>query len=152
MILLYPPVLVSLILIAAMVIELRSGKIPNWLTLMPFMVFMLVLVSAPDPTVFGPRLIGAAVVLVLGLVLFAVAGFGAGAVKLLTGVALFVPADKALVTLGILVVAIFAGSFVVLQIRKGFGHPDSKWIVLSKGVLPMSWPIGIAGLTQFWLL
>lgn len=146
------PAVMSLILIAAMLIETRSGKIPNWLTLFPFVLFMLVLVTAPDPAAFGGRLIGAAIVMVAGLVLFAFAGFGAGAVKLLTGLALFVPHDQALAVLGILIAAIFIGTFVVLQIRKRAGNPDSKWVVLSKGVLPMSWPIGIAGLSLFWLL
>ncbi|WP_322893670.1 MULTISPECIES: prepilin peptidase [unclassified Yoonia] len=148
----YVPIVMTLILIAAMVTELRTGKIPNLLTLMPFVLFMLVLVTSPDPQVFGPQLIGAAVVLVIGLVLFAVAGFGAGAVKLLTGLALFVPRDQALVTFGIFVAAIFIGTFLVLQIRKRFAVAGSDWVVLAKGVLPMSWPIGIAGLSLFWLL
>ncbi|MFN3663516.1 prepilin peptidase [Yoonia sp.] len=148
----YVPVVMSVILIAAMVIELRTGKIPNLLTLLPFVLFMLVLVTSPDPSAFGPQLIGAAVVLVIGLVLFAVAGFGAGAVKLLTGLALFVPLDRALVTFGIFVAAMFVGTFVILQIRKGFAVEGSDWVVLAKGVLPMSWPIGIAGLSLFWLL
>jgi prepilin peptidase CpaA len=148
----YAPIVMSLILVLAFVIEMRSGRIPNWLTLFPFVLFMLVLVTSPDPSVYGPQLIGAAVVMVVGLVLFAVAGFGAGAVKLLTGVALFVPHDKALLTFGIFVTAMFVGSFVILQIRKRFGNPDSRWIVLSKGVLPMSLPIGVAGLCAFWLI
>ena len=150
--LLYVPILMSLILIAAMVIEARSGKIPNLLSLLPFVLFMLVLVTSPDPTIFGPQLIAAAGVLVIGLVLFAVAGFGAGAVKLLTGLALFVPLDQAFLTFGIFVAAMFVCSFLILQIRKRFADPASPWIVLSKGVMPMSWPIGIAGLSLFWLL
>ena len=148
----YVPVVMSVILIAAMVIELRTGKIPNWLTLTPFVLFILVLVTSPDPTIFGPQLIAAAMVLVIGLVLFAVAGFGAGAVKLLTGLALFVPLDRALVTFGIFVAAMFVGTFLILQIRKHFAVDGSDWVVLAKGVLPMSWPIGIAGLSLFWLL
>lgn len=148
----YVPILMSLILIAAMGIEARSGKIPNLLTLLPFILFMLVLVTSPDPNAFGPQLIGAVVVLVIGLVLFAVAGFGAGAVKLLTGLALFVPQDQALAVLGIFVAAIFLISILTLQIRKYFGTANSDWVVLSTAVMPMSWPIGIAGLSLFWLL
>lgn len=148
----YVPILMSLILIAAMGIEARSGKIPNLLTLLPFILFMLVLVTSPDPNAFGPQLIGAAVVLVIGLLLFAVAGFGAGAVKLLTGLALFVPQDQALAVFGIFVAAIFLISILTLQIRKYFGTANSDWVVLSKAVMPMSWPIGIAGLSLFWLL
>ncbi len=150
--LVYVPLIMSLILIAAMLIELRTGKIPNLLSLLPFVLFMLVLVTSPDPNAFGPQLIGAGVVLVLGLALFAFAGFGAGAVKLLTGLALFVPRDQALVTFGIFVATMFVGTFLILQIRKRFADKNSDWVVLAKGVLPMSWPIGIAGLSLFWLL
>lgn len=148
----YAPFLMSLILIAAMVIEMRDGRLPNLLTMLPFVVFLALIVTAPDPSVFAGRLIGAAMVFVVGLVLFAVAGFGAGAVKLLTGLALFIPPEDALATFAIFIVTMFGGTFIILQVHKRFAAQGSKWVILNKRVLPMSLPIGIAGLCAFWLI
>jgi prepilin peptidase CpaA len=148
----YAPFLMSLILIAAMAIEMRDGRLPNWLTLLPFVLFIALIVTSPDPAAFAGRLIGAAIVFVIGLVLFAFAGFGAGAVKLLTGLALFIPADKALATFSIFIVTMFVGTFIILQVHKRFASEGSKWVILNKRVLPMSLPIGIAGLCAFWLI
>ncbi|ARU00610.1 prepilin peptidase [Yoonia vestfoldensis] len=148
----YAPFLMSLILIAGMVIEMRDGRLPNWLTMLPFVLFMALIVTAPDPAVFAGRLVGAAMVFVVGLVLFALAGFGAGAVKLLTGLALFIPAEKAVATFSIFIVTMFVGTFIILQIHKRVAAADSKWVILHKRVLPMSLPIGIAGLCAFWLI
>ncbi|WP_019955161.1 prepilin peptidase [Yoonia vestfoldensis] len=148
----YAPYLMSLILIAAMAIEMRDGRLPNWLTMLPFVVFIAVIVTSADPGAFAGQLIGAAVVFVLGLVLFAFAGFGAGAVKLLTGLALFIPREHAIASFVIFIVTMFVGTFIILQIHKRFAAEDSKWVILNKRVLPMSLPIGIAGLCAFWLL
>lgn len=54
----YAPFLMSLILIAAMVIEMRDGRLPNLLTMLPFVVFLALIVTAPDPAIFAGRLIG----------------------------------------------------------------------------------------------
>jgi Flp pilus assembly protein protease CpaA len=148
----YEPYLMSLILIAAMAIEMREGRLPNWLTLLPFVLFIAVIVTSPEPGAFAGRLIGAALVFVLGLLLFAFAGFGAGAVKLLTGLALFIPREDAVATFIIFIVTMFVGTFIILQIHKRFAAEGSKWVILSKRVLPMSLPIGIAGLCSFWLI
>ncbi len=148
----YAPMVVAAILIAAMGLEIKLGRIPNWLTLLPFVVFIGVLAAADDWTPFYWQIGLAAGVFVVGLVLFAVAGFGAGAVKLMTGLALFVPIEKAFYALLVFIVALFVSSFVIIQLRKVIGSEQSTWHLMANAVLPMSLPIGIAGLTAlFWL-
>lgn len=134
------------ILVAAMVIECRSGRIPNWLTLIPPVLFVLVVVTAPEPTAMIWQFALGAAVFVFGLVLFFVAGFGAGAVKLMGGAALFIPLNNALYAFGILVAVLFASAFIIVQVRKAFGSDESDWHVLANAVLPMSLPIALATL------
>lgn len=148
----YLPHAMAAILIAAIVLEVRTGRIPNWLTSLPFVLFVVGLILAEGPSGFYWQMGLAACVFALGLLLFAFAGFGAGAVKLMTGTALFIPLDKALASLGVFIAALFISAVVIVQLRKAMGSAQSKWHVMAKPVLPMSIPIGIAGLTAlFWL-
>lgn len=148
----YVPYAMVAVLLAAMAIELRTGKIPNWLTLLPFVLFILVAGAADDRAALGWQLGLAAVVFAVGIALFIFAGFGAGAVKLMTGIALFVPWGNGLNALFVFVGALFVGTFVIVMLRKAVGSQDSQWHVLAKNVLPMSVPLGITGLAVFFLL
>lgn len=143
---------IAAILIAAMLIELRTARIPNWLTLLPLFIFVDVLFFAEDRTPLYWQMGFAALVFVVGIVLFIFAGFGAGAVKLMSGLALFIPLEKGGYTLLIFFVAFFVVSFLIVQIRKVFASPDSKWPVLARPIIPTSLPIGIAGLAGLFLL
>lgn len=148
----YIPVAMSAILIVAIGFEVRTGRIPNWLTLLPFLLFFAVLIWTDRITEFYWQLGLAAAVFAFGLLMFAVAGFGAGAVKLMTGLALFVPLDTAFYTFLTFMAAFFVSAVVIVQLRKIIGSEQSKWHVMSKAVLPMSIPIGIAGLAAFFWL
>ena len=145
------PYAMAAILLAAMLLEMRTGRIPNWLTLLPFVLFILLAASGADRSALAWQLGLAALVFVLGIGLFIVGGIGAGAVKLAAGLALFVPWAMGLKALGSFVGLLFLTTFLVVQIRKGFGSEQSKWYVMSHNVLPMSLPIGLTGLAVLFL-
>jgi len=134
------------VLIAAMFIEVRTGRIPNWLTALPFVIFIAVFATNDDRWAMMTQVYMAIGIFVFGLILFAIAGIGAGAVKLMTGTALFIPLNEAFPTLLIFVLAFFVVSGVVVQVRKLIGSEDSKWHIWRAAILPMSLPIGLAGL------
>ncbi|MBE0414844.1 prepilin peptidase, partial [Yoonia sp.] len=99
----YLPYAMAVVLLAAIFVELRTGKIPNWLTLLPFVMFVVVAATAHDRAALGWQMGLAAGVFVVGILGFVFAGFGAGAVKLMTGVALFVPLEKGIFALMVFV-------------------------------------------------
>lgn len=148
----YIPYAMGLVLITAMLVELRTGKIPNWLTLVPFILFIVVIANSDDRAALGWQMGLAAAVFVVGIVLFVFAGFGAGAVKLMTGIALFVPLDTGYYALFIWVGALFASTLIIVMLRKIAGSEGSKWYVLANNVLPMSLPLGVTGLSVLFLL
>lgn len=140
------------LLIGAMVFEARTGRIPNWLTLLPVVLFVILLIVGADRSALLWQLASGAGVFAVGLLLYAFADVGAGAVKLLGGTALFVPLSKALTTLAVFVAAIFVTALLVKMLRKVFSSEDSAWTILAKAVLPMSWPIGAAGLASLFVM
>ncbi|SFS12320.1 Flp pilus assembly protein, protease CpaA [Yoonia litorea] len=140
------------VLIAAMLIELRTGRIPNWIAATPLLLFVVLAFITPDRTALYWQIGLAVAVFVGGLALFAVGGMGAGAVKLLGGTVLFVPLSKAFFTFLAFLAYFFICAFVVIQIRKLAGSEDSKWHVMAKQVIPLSLPIGLAGLTALFYL
>ena len=144
--------LFAAILVAAMLLEMRTGRIPNWLTLMLPVVFMAALVLTEDRSPLYWQAAQAVGIMVFGMILFALAGAGAGAVKLMTGAALFVPLDKSFGALLVFMAALFVGALVISQVRRFIGAEASRWHVLAKPVLPMSVPIGITGLCAAYLL
>lgn len=146
----YVPYAMAAVLLVAMVIELRTGKIPNWLTLVPYVLFIALAASGVDRAALGWQLGLAVLVFAVGIVLFIFAGFGAGAVKLMTGIALFVPWDKGLTALAIFVGVLFASSFLIVKLRKYVSAETSSWhVFVANRALPMSVPLGITGL---WVL
>jgi prepilin peptidase CpaA len=140
------------ILIAAMALEIRTGRIPNWLTAVPCVVFAAVLVLADDRAALYWQLGLSAVVFVLGVIMFAVGGMGAGAVKLLAGTVLFVPWENAFYTLLVYLGVFFVSSVIFVQVRKMFGSEDSAWHVMANAVIPLSFSIGVAGIIGMFVL
>ena len=140
----YAAYAMATILIAAMFFEIRTGRIPNWLTVLPFVIFAAVLAMADDHSPLYWQMIVAAGVFAFGLLLFAVGGMGAGAVKLIAGAVLFVPFENAFYTLLIYLGVFFVSSVVFIQFRKFFGSEDSKWHLMANAVLPLSFSIGVA--------
>ncbi|WP_341365671.1 prepilin peptidase [Yoonia sp. BS5-3] len=140
------------VLIAAMVIEMRTGRIPNLLTVAPLALFAVLFIVAGDKVAMLWQLAFAAAVFAGGIFLYATAGIGAGAVKMLASVALFVPISKAIVTFFVLVGAMIGCALVIKQLRKTYASEDSAWKIWGSPVLPMSLPIGIAGLVAMFVL
>lgn len=140
------------LLVVATVLEIRIGRIPNWLTILPFALFAGLFFLSTDWTPLYWQIGLAVGVFIFGLVMFALGGSGAGAVKLMTGTALFVPFAKAGYAAIIFFLVFFVSSFIFLQIRKAFGSEDSSWHLMAHAVLPLSFSISVAGLAgMFWL-
>ena len=147
----YVPFVMGAVLVAATLLELRTGRIPNWLTLVPVALFAVLIAVAPDRGALLPQLYLALAVFAVGLLLFAFAGFGAGAVKLMAGTALFIPIGEAWSAFLIFILTLLGVSFVIIQLRKAIGSEDSKWYVWRAAVLPMSLPIAVAGLCSLFV-
>jgi len=148
----YATFAMAAILISAMVLEIRTGRIPNWLTALPFVIFAVVLILADDRSTLYWQLALAAGVFVLGLVMFAIGGMGAGAVKLVAGTVLFVPFENAFYTLLVYLVVFFVSSLFFVKIRKFFGSEDSAWHLMANAVIPLSFSIGVAGMIGMFVL
>ena len=141
---------VAAALVAAIFWDCRFGKIPNWLVL------GVVALYGAKLALFGGvdlwQLVFAGGVFVAGFGLFAVGAFGAGAVKLMAAVALFMPLD-ALGTLGLTLLAAIIASLVLFSVLRGMaGRDDSPWSVLRKRVIPLAFPIGLTGLVGLFAL
>jgi len=146
------PLAIGAVLVAAMLLEIRTGRIPNWLTVLPFILFAVLLAVAEDRTPLYWQMGLAVAMFAFGLVLFAIGGSGAGAVKLLAGAALFVPLNKAFVTGIVFLVVFFVSSFIIVQLRKAIGSEDSSWHLMANAVLPLSFSIGTAALLGMFVL
>ncbi len=146
------PLAMAAVLVVAMLLEIRTGRIPNWVTLLPFALFAVLLFAVPDRGPLYAQIGLAAGVFVFGIIMFAIGGSGAGAVKLMTGTALFVPLSKAGYAAIVFLLVFFVSSFVFVQLRKLLGSEDSSWHLMANAVLPLSFSIGMAGLAgMFWL-
>ncbi len=151
MIALYVPYIIIGVLVVAMVNELRSGKILNWLTLIPFVLFIVVAANVPDRSELIGQLVLAVAVFAVGLLLFAFAGFGAGAVKMMSGLALFIPLSKGWIALAVFVGSVFLVGVVVGRLRKAVGTKDSAWKVMNSNVLPMTVPMLLTCIAVFFV-
>lgn len=147
----YFPYILTAILLVAVVVELRTGRIPNWLVALPLLLFIVTLIMADDRAALLPQIYFAIGMFVAGLLLFAFGGFAAGAVKLMTAVVLFIPWAEAGETLAVFVVALFGCTALIVPLRKVLASDESSWHVLQKPVLPLTLPICIAALASlFW--
>ncbi len=148
----YAPYVMAALLVLAFLIEIRTGRIPNWLSLIPFVMFLGVLVMADDRGPLYTQMFMAAGVFSFGIIMFIIGGMGAGAVKLMTGTVLFIPVSKAFYTLLIFLPVFFVSTFVFIKIRKWFGSEDSDWHLMANAVLPLSFSIGVAGIAGLFFL
>ena len=146
------PLAMAAVLVVAMMLEIRTGRIPNWLTALPFVLFGVLFFVVEDRTPLFWQMGLAAGVFVFGVVMFAIGGSGAGAVKLMTGTALFVPFATAFYAGIVFMLVFFASSFVFVQLRKLIGSEDSSWHLMANAVLPLSFSIGTTGLIAMFLL
>ncbi|WP_375255650.1 prepilin peptidase [Yoonia sp.] len=147
----YAPYAMAVLLAAAFLLEIRTGRIPNWLSALPFVLFAIIFVMAEDRSVLIWQMVLAVSVFAFGLGMFAIGGMGAGAVKLMTGTVLFIPFENAFYALLVYFAVFFTSTLIFVQIRKYFGSEDSNWHLMANAVLPLSFTIGVAGISGMFL-
>lgn len=148
----YIPFVVAILLIAATLLDMRTGKIPNWIIYAFFALFAVQVALSPDKMVFAWQLGFAVGAFAFGLLLYAMLGVGAGAVKLLAGAALFLPTGHGWAMFALLLATLFSLGLAVTIVRAKFGSEDSKWAMLKKPVMPLSLPVTATSLLAlFWL-
>lgn len=129
-------------LIIAAFLDAKNSKIPNWLIYAFFALFAVKAVWFPESVDLIWQIGAAVLVFVVGLGAFALGAFGAGAVKLLSVVVLFLPLENWLALCGILLAGAFVFTFFFMGIRSVFGSDESSWACMRKRIVPLSWPIG----------
>ena len=147
----YIPYAMTVVLVLALCIDIRTARMPNWLTLLPVALFIVQIAVSGDPSAFGWQLAQGAIVFVLGLGIFAIGGMGAGAVKLLAGTALLIPTSNGWYALAGFLGTVLVVFPIIISLRKAFGSEESKWAVMARQILPMSLPIAAAGLVGMFI-
>jgi len=149
--------LIPLLLMAPLLIwagwsDATRMRIPNLISGLAILLFLLCLPLLSWDEV-GLRLIAALVVLIVGILTFALNLFGGGDVKLLGALTLFVPSISwALFALVFALSMLLAIGFVLL-VRAAPWLKGSQWIVIrSPGTLPMGIAIALAGLAHPFVL
>ncbi len=143
---------VAALLVVAAILDCKTAKIPNWLVGVFVLLFIAKVILFPQAVDILWQLVFAVCVLLAGFGLFAMGGFGAGAVKLMAVTALFMPLDR-LGTLGLILLAgIIISLFLFGFLRSLFGSEDSGWKVLTKRVIPLAVPIAATGILGMFVL
>ena len=148
----YIQVAVAAILIIASVLDMKTGRIPNWFAFIFIGLFGVLALTTMTLSAALWQCGFAVMVFAFGLLLYKLMGAGAGAVKLMASAALFMPADRGFALLGLLMFLMFAIGLIVTIFNRILGSEDSKWKVLSERVMPLSLPVCATGmLGMFWL-
>jgi prepilin peptidase CpaA len=140
-----PPALAPLVLIApllalAAVSDLRRLRIPNVISLLMLAVFAGTLLVVPAPDLAG-RGIAAGVVFALGFLAFLRGLVGAGDVKLLSVLVLFIPTGGLILFANLFSVALLAGVALILTLRRLPLREGHGWASLAG---PRRFPMGIS--------
>lgn len=148
----YIQVAVSAILITAAVLDMKSGRIPNWFAFVFMGLFGVLALSTMSLNAALWQCVFAVGVFAFGLLLYQQTGAGAGAVKLMASAALFMPSDRGFALLGLLMLLMFTIGLVVGITNRILRSEDSKWKFLREPVMPLSLPVcATAMLGMFWL-
>ena len=131
--------------------DLREFRIPNQLVVAAVLVFAVASAPALGWGEIGWRVLGALILFAIGFAGFAAGKVGAGDVKMLTALALFVEGAHVSLALLLLAVCAIAGLSVVKLIRltlsPGGGGPIGAWQVWRRaGEFPMGFSISGAAL------
>ena len=139
-------VVVISLLIYAGYSDLRRLRIPNWISIVLVLAFLPIAVTLPLPEIYS-RLIVVAVVFGIGLALFAMNTLGAGDVKLLAALLLFVPSQQAALFFLLLSATLLIGLAAVVVARQvPVAQRSSFKALATPGVFPMGISISSAGL------
>lgn len=140
------PVGVALLLLYAGYSDLRRLQIPNWITLLLILGFVVIAPSLPTAEI-SSRLIVAAVAFAVGFVLFALNTMGAGDVKLFSGLLLFVPSGDVALFMLIFSATLMVGIATIVLMRRALSTQMASFKSISTpGVFPMGISISAAGL------
>lgn len=141
--------IVAFLMVATILSDLRFMRIPNYLSLIGIAAFFALLSwSLPfEETLW--RVGTAAACLVIGFVLFVIRVMGAGDVKIMSVLMLFVPTDQLAPFMLMFSGAMVLGIVAVVSSRKFLESADASWAFLrNEKRLPMGLSIGLAGIAQ----
>lgn len=115
-------ILAALLVIGA-IIDIKSRRLPNWLTASVVLLYLPYVMLAPTPVDWFNALSVAGVSFIVGFTLFAFNFMGGGDVKLISGLALWAGLD--LIALFLLVTGLAGGllSICTLLYRRLVNHP-----------------------------
>ncbi len=134
------------LLIYAAYSDLRFLRIPNWVSLVMIAIFAFVVPSLSGAE-FLSRVLLAAGIFGVGFVLFAANVLGAGDVKLLSALALFVPSGQSALFFLVLSGAMLLGLATITLLRARPPARLANWqSVATAGVFPMGISITLSGL------
>ncbi len=136
------PYAVVAVLVVAAFWESKTGRLPNWLVLIPFALFFIFAGFTTDKAPLFWQIGFAATVFIFGIILFMGQIVGPGAVKLAAGAALFAPLGQFWLLFLAFIIAVVATIVGTGVLRQMVGSDDSQWYVLTKRVIPMSVVIG----------
>lgn len=148
----YIQIAVAAILVTAAVLDMKLGRIPNWFALVFVGLFGVLAYSTMTLEIALWQVAFAVAVFAFGLMMYTIAGVGAGAVKLMASAALFMPSDRGFALMGLLILLMFVIGLVVGITNRILRSEDSKWKFLREPVMPLSLPVCATGLLgMFWL-
>lgn len=143
---LLPLVALAPLLVTAALSDLRHLRIPNGCVLSAIAVFAFAVLLGLVPDL-APRLLVAASVLVLGFAAYCFRLFGAGDVKFLAVLLLFVPVASLQVYAFVFSAAMLLGITAFLSLKRVPGIASLNWRSMAPGrQLPMGVPIALSGL------
>ncbi|SLN46319.1 Type IV leader peptidase family protein [Roseivivax jejudonensis] len=137
----------GLLLALAALSDLRWMRIPNALVLATVALFAVTHAPCLETADLVWRVAVALVIVLTGLAAFAAGLVGAGDVKFLAALSLFVPADDWVLFLFMLGVGLLLAVALTLGLRRVAADPGSHWKVLADeaGRLPAGVGLGLAG-------
>lgn len=136
----------ALVLLAVIAVDMRLMRIPDALSAIPWVLFVVHVVLVGPGTWVLWQVGFAAIVFALGVLAFALNLMGGGDTKVLPGLALFVPLSALPAVMLTFAVALLVSIAAILLARRVAARPDHDWAVLREPDLPMGIPIGLAGL------
>ncbi len=112
--------------------DLKVLKIPNWLVLAVFAVFLICGLWGLPPEVFVWRLGHGAIVLLIGFIVFAVGGIGGGDAKMAAALAPFVVPAEIMPFLALYAVTTLFLMAVLRIVQQFARHEETGWLAIDQ--------------------